>query len=188
MDFQITQLFDQFDIMHILSDECKMMIMRSIKIEQVRRYAQWLKIGQICRRMAFVQKGMFVACYYHNANRVSCQIIREGELCIAPASFFQQTPSEQSIEAIEDSVVFSIDSHTVRDINRLHPEFRIITETYLQNLLIAWDQLSPTARIIDAQNRFNWLKSNFPEVLYRVPKSYLSSFMGLSSRTLYKLK
>jgi len=188
MDFQITQLFDQFDKIHILSDECKMMIMRLIKIEQLKKNEQWLRHGQICRRMAFVQKGMLVACYYHKANRVSCQIIREGDLCISPASFFQQTPSEQSIEAIEETIVFSLDNHMVRDICRRHPEFRIITETYLQNLLIVWDQFSPASRIIDSKNRFNWIKKNFPDVVNRVPKSHLGPFMGMAPGTLYRFK
>jgi CRP-like cAMP-binding protein len=93
-----------------------------------------LKPGHICYNIYFVQQGLVRCFYIKNEKEVSSWFLKEGDVIVSVDSFFTQTVSYESIQALEDCVLHYI-SYTDLQYAYLHfPEFnfigRILTEKY----------------------------------------------------------
>lgn len=188
MQLDVTPLFHQFDLIHPLSDECKIMVMKALKPEKIQPRKKWLRDGDMCRKLAFVQSGLLTAYCRYKDQELSCQVIRPGGLCISARSFFEQEPSQFSIEAIHESKLLCLDVDSIRNIYRAHPDFRIITHAYLQKLLSSWEHFLPMPKILWQKDRILWAREYDPDLLDKIPGIYAASFFGMSRDTFYKLR
>src|SRR4051812_15242581 len=81
----------------------------------------FLKAGHVCRNIYFITSGL-VRCYYHKGDTEVCSwFMKEGDLMISVESFYSQTASYESIQAIEDCEVYSADYF---DLQHLYKDFQ----------------------------------------------------------------
>jgi CRP-like cAMP-binding protein len=68
-----------------------------------------LKAGHVCKTIWFIKKGL-VRCFYHrDAVEVCSWFMKEGDFVISVESFFNQKPSIESIQALEETEVYYLD-------------------------------------------------------------------------------
>jgi CRP/FNR family transcriptional regulator, anaerobic regulatory protein len=61
----------------------------------------------------FIEKGMLRCFYMLEDKEVSSWFMKEGDVTVSVESFFRQTISYESIQALEDSTVHYITFHTL---------------------------------------------------------------------------
>jgi CRP-like cAMP-binding protein len=114
--------------------------------------------------------------------------MKEGDVVISVNSFFNQVPATETIETLEECEVHSITYTQLQELYRRHPEFRVIghrlTEIYYCRAEVRADSLilqSKEERSID-------LAKNEPDLVKRVPKKYLASYLGMSIASISRVK
>lgn len=103
------------------------------------------------------------------------------------SEYFQQ-PSSYFIEAIEDTRVLIIDRELIEKLSQINPEF-IDFNTYILNKHIA----SLQKRITQLQSntaleRYLDFVETYPDVLLRVPQTYVASFLGIAPESLSRVR
>jgi CRP-like cAMP-binding protein len=102
-------------------------------------------------------------------------------------SFDTGLPSTESILAVEDSVVWTIDRDQLETLTRSHPDFQHIrlrlTEHYhvQSRNMDAWRKRPP-------EQFFALLETAYPSLVTRLPNKHLASLMGIRESTLYGIK
>ncbi|MEO7488857.1 MAG: cyclic nucleotide-binding domain-containing protein [Ferruginibacter sp.] len=160
----------------------------NIQSKQLHKKDFLLKAGHICHQLCFVEKGL-LRCFYLNGETEICSwFMKEGDMVISIESFYQQKPSYESIQAVEDTVVYSIGHsqimfmyHNFSESNMLG---RVLTEKYYQ----LWAQQLYALRMKQAPERYKWLMENHGELILRVPAKYLASYLGITEGTLSTIK
>ncbi|HEY4064019.1 MAG TPA: Crp/Fnr family transcriptional regulator [Puia sp.] len=144
--------------------------------------------GEVCTRIYFVEKGLFRS-YCTCAERdISSGFMQEGDLCISVESFFTQQESTESIQALESSVVYFITYEELQELYRLFPSFNV-TGRLLTEKCYQWaNRQLFTMRVYKAEDRYQWLVENSPELLLRVPLKYLASYLGITDVMLSKIR
>src|SRR3982750_741726 len=103
-----TGLFTFISSIYTPSDELAGVLMTMLKKESLPKKTILVRAGDICNRMYFVEKG-FVRAFYINRNQeVTSWFMQENEMIISVNSFYNQLPSNEYIELLEDSELVSI--------------------------------------------------------------------------------
>ncbi|TDH18147.1 Crp/Fnr family transcriptional regulator [Segetibacter sp. 3557_3] len=173
---------------HPLSPALEQHLSEIIQRQLFPKKCMLLKAGHTCRHIRFVEQGL-ARCYHNeNSKEVSSWFMKEGDVFISVESFYQQKPSIESIQALEDCHVYSIEYAQLQHIYSTYPEFniigRILTERYYQLA----EQRSKSLRSKSARERYAYLLNNHPELIQRVPSKYLSSYLGITEETLSRIR
>jgi CRP-like cAMP-binding protein len=167
-----------------LPDPLTAYLRQVIKRKEIPRKDYLLKEGQVCRNIHFIEKGLLRCYYIKDGGEVSSWFMKEQDVCIAIESYYHQEPSQENIQALEDTVVFSISHEELDRIYRNFPSFnytgRILTERYY----MLSDQRSRSMRMQRSHERYDWLMERYPELMQRVPAKYIASYLGITEVTL----
>jgi CRP-like cAMP-binding protein len=159
-----------------------------IKRKELSRKEYLLKEGQVCRNIYFIEKGLLRSYYVKDGGEVSSWFMKERDVCISVESYYRQEPSLENIQALEDTVVYSIAYEELDRIYRNFPAFnytgRILTEQYY----ILSEQRSKSMRMQRSHERYDWLMERYPELMQRVAAKYIASYLGITEVTLSVVK
>ncbi len=155
-----------------------------IRKKELSRKEYLLKEGQVCRNIHFIEKGLLRCYYLKDFVEVSSWFMKEKDVCIAVESYYHQQPSQEYIQALEDTVIYSIAFDELQRIYRNFPAFnytgRILTERYY----MMSEQRSKSMRLQRSHERYDWLMDRYPELMQRVPAKYIASYLGITEVTL----
>lgn len=93
---------------HPVSSGLKEYLYRTLKKQSFSKKDLILKKGRIATNIYFIEKGL-VRCFYEkNGKEVSSWFMKEGDFIISVESFYNQKPGNETIQALEDCSVYSI--------------------------------------------------------------------------------
>jgi CRP-like cAMP-binding protein len=146
-----------------------------------------LREGQINDTIYYVQKGMLRVYRIHDGREINTWFVKEGEFINSVPSFYYEIPSEEYIEAVEDSEIMEIKKNTYNFMlkNNLKLAMFIIDQLYI-NLCEYHDQCQ-SLRFLTAEKKYEFLKAKKPEILERLSQKHTASFLGIETTYLSKI-
>lgn len=176
------------DSIYPLSDGLKVHLFGILKTKELRKKDFLLRAGHVCRNVCFIESGL-VRCFYAKGdNEVTSWFMKEGDVIISIESFYQQTESYESIQAIEDSILYYISYEQLNYIYKTFPEFNFIGRVLTEKYYTLWAEQLYALRMQQASERYKWLMDHHPELILRVPAKYIASYLGIDETTLSKIK
>lgn len=147
-----------------------------------------LRKGRVCNHIYFVESGL-LRCYYelHDAD-VTSWLMKEGNVIIAVRSFFNQTPSLETIQALEETVLHGISFAQLQDTYERFPEFNYHGRVLSQRYYELCDERLYALRMQRAQERYEYLMATQPALFARVPAKYIASYLGITNETLSRIR
>lgn len=147
-----------------------------------------LQEGNRARYLYFIEKGILHNYYYHDLRQVSSWFYCENQFITSWFSFYSQKPSFETIECLEDCILYRI-SYT--DYQKLIADFsafgnfaRLLSEEILTLL----DEFSKSWSFLSAKEKYQLLHRHFPQIELRVKLGLIASFLGISQETLSRIR
>ena len=149
----------------------------------------FLRAGQICREVGFIEKGLIRYCgTKDNGEDITLHFGKENEFTSNYQSFLDHSVSQRSIQCLEDSEIGTI---SYDNLQRLYEEVkegqkfgRLVCEhLYLQAL----DQISSIYTDQPEQRYLNFVK-DYPDLQQRIPQYYISSYVGVKPPSLSRIR
>src|SRR5690349_9583032 len=79
-----------------------------LKYREIPKKGYLLKAGHTCKTVCFIKKGL-LRCFYEKGDTEVCSwFMRDGDVIFAVKSFYSQTPSYESIQALENCELYYI--------------------------------------------------------------------------------
>jgi CRP-like cAMP-binding protein len=145
-------------------------------------------IGHTCKTIYFVKKGCVRIYYFKEDIDITESFEFENAFVARAESLFTGKPSLKAIQTIEDTILIGIDSNqlfqlfdTHHDLERL---FRKIIETSYVNTVNRIESL----QFNTAEERYQNLLKDHPNVLQRVPLKYIASYLGITPVSLSRIR
>jgi signal-transduction protein with cAMP-binding, CBS, and nucleotidyltransferase domain len=181
---EIGEILEFLSSIHTLSNPCRSYVKKVIKRKEFRKGEALLKIGEINHFLYFIKKGALKCYYYHKGKEVSDWFFFENETVVSIGSFYDQVPSEDCIEAVEDIVVFYITKEDYEYLKRTFLEFANIACTLLEKYLKVFHTHARLIRKKSPFEKFQQVMMRMPELLLRIEGKDLASLMNIHAGTL----
>lgn len=173
---------------HPLSKPFRQYLSDHLKMQTLAPKEYLLKAGSISCHLYFVETGL-VRCYYLEEDQEVCsKFLKENDIIVSASSFFLQKESKEYIQAIEQSVVYSLSYDELQYIYRYYIESNIISRVLSTKSYLLSEQRSFFVRMKKAADRYNTMMEYYPGLVNRVPLKYLSSYLGISDWTLSRIR
>jgi len=136
----------------------------------------------------FIDHGVARIYYYKNEKEITEWIAMEGQFFLSITSFFQRTPSHLIIQTIEPSEVYGIHYNDFMALaDQYHEVERLLRKMVTSSLIISQQRMD-SIQFETAQQRYEKLLRNSPNIIQRVPLSYIASFLGITLETLSRIR
>ena len=157
--------------------------------KKLRKKQFLLQEGDVCNRMAFVEKGAL--CSYSTDAKGTQRVIQfafEGWWISDLYSFFTREPSCLSIEALEDCELLLLDHEQQESLLKNVPKYETYTRMLLQNAYVALQRRIEGTIGLPAEEKYSRLLSQYSAIVNRVPQHLIASYLGVSPETLSRIR
>lgn len=183
-------LFQKFDEKIQLTKDEKELSRKFFTPKKLRRRQYLLQEGDVCKYVAFVEKGLLRSYTVNNKGQEHItQFAYEGWWISDQFSFLTGEPSTYNIDALEDCELLLLtkpsEDEMLQKIPKLERYFRIL----LQNNLIATQKRLVSSLSQTAEEKYNELITSCPKTLpRRIPQHMLASFLGITPETFSRIR
>jgi CRP-like cAMP-binding protein len=148
--------------------------------------------GEVCDKMFYIEKGLIRLFSDKDGVEVSTWFVSEGQF-VSPISSFQlEVPSHETMEALEDCVVYGIKKKLYIQLIGMSNRFAMFSVVELMQNLCEFQNQTILLRTLNSEQKYLFLKKNYPTLLERVSQKHLASFLGVEvtylSRVIKKFK
>jgi len=157
--------------------------------KKLKRKQFLLQEGDICNRLAFVEKGAL--CSYSVDAKGAQHVIQfafEGWWISDLYSFFTGESSNLNIEALEDSEVLLIDREQHQQLLTEVPKYETYIRLLYQNAYIALQRRLESTIGLTAEEKYVRLLEQYPTILQRLPLNLIASYLGVTPETLSRIR
>jgi len=158
------------------------------KVNHIDNKVVLLVAGNVAKEMYFLSKGCLRLYYLKDGEEISAYFFTEGGFAGSYDSFITKQPSRHSIEAVEQSLLYSISFQKLQDLYAQIPKMNEFIRQVIEERFVALHQLF-TSQILDSpEERYLNLLKYRPDLLQRIPLYQLATFLGVTPVSLSRIR
>jgi CRP-like cAMP-binding protein len=157
--------------------------------KKLRRKQFLLQEGDVCNRIAFVEKGALYSYSIDNkgAQRV-IQFAFEGWWIADLYSFFTREPSNLNIEVLEECELLLIEPEQLEKLMQVVPAYNTYTRMVYQDAYVALQRRIEGTIGLTAEEKYSRFMSSYASIINRVPQHLIASYLGVTPETLSRIR
>lgn len=181
--------FQQFNEKVPLTAEEQETIKTFLTPKKLRKKQYLLQEGDICKYIAFVEKGALKSYVIDEAGteRIT-QFALEGWTISDLYSFLTGEPATYHIDAIEDAELVLISKAAHEELLQKVPKYETYIRLQITGAYIALQRRLTSIISLPIEERYKNLTTLYPTIVQRVPQHMIASYMGLTPETLSRVR
>lgn len=157
--------------------------------KDVAKGAFLLRPGQEIGYSFYVEKGLLRQYTIDEKGKEHIlQFAPEGWFMSDRESEYLNRPSSYFIEAVEPSSLLIITSKTIRDLSADNPEFMDYQFNLLHRHIASLQKRITLLQSASATDRYLDFIQTYPDLLLRIPQTYIASYLGITPESLSRLR
>ncbi|MBN8676749.1 MAG: Crp/Fnr family transcriptional regulator [Chitinophagales bacterium] len=182
------ELSARIALMYPLSEPAMAQFLSIWKSTTYEKGAHLLKAGQVSNYMYFVGKGAVRIYYQKEEKEITEWLALDYNFFFSIQSFFQRVPSRLAIHTLETSEVFMMHHDDLMQLCEQSHEIEKLFRKMITTSLILSQIRMESIQFENAHQRYQRLLNGSPDILKRVPLSYIASFLGITQETLSRVR
>ena len=163
-------------------------INQHVKSDSAKAGEYIVKQGEVCRKMFFLQKGIFVMVYEKGARTFIRDFIFENNMASVYESFLMGKPAPYSLKAIIPSSFVYISRKVNQDLKEKIPVLKGFEMMMTQHIYLNMSHRFESIITLTAEERYEELVKNRPRLLLEVPQYMLASYLGITNVALSRIR
>jgi len=145
--------------------------------------------GKVPQYVAFVLEGVFRFCYYNNkGEEITNYFVEEGNFVVDNEKFESQMVASEYVQAVTDCKVLVFTKKDWDDISDTIVGWEMMKANMVKKCLtLAMERRSPLVSE-DATTRYLSFIKGFPNLINRIPLSYVASYLGITQQSLSRIR
>ncbi|NIJ56107.1 Crp/Fnr family transcriptional regulator [Dyadobacter arcticus] len=183
-------LKSKFESYSPISEQSWSHILEIVRFETPKKSEIVLREGEISRKLYFICKGILRAfCADLNGNIYNKNLFLENDFAGSKVSAMQKTPSTFTLEALEDSVIISMEYHKYRELIFDNDDLKNFYIAYLErNWIIEKEQREVSLVLENATVRYLKFITQHSNVDQRIPLQHIASHLGITPTQLSRIR
>lgn len=163
-------------------------ITRKFKLVKVAKHTLLTKENEVATSIYFITKGILRIFYLKDDTEITGFIFSEGLFASSYESFLLQTKSNQTLEALEDCVLLSIDYPSLQILYKKVPALQIVARVIAEQRFINGQRILSSHLLDKPEERYRKFTSQYPELIQRVPQHIIASYLGITAVSLSRIR
>jgi CRP-like cAMP-binding protein len=164
-------------------------LMRAISYRDIAPGTILLSEGEVASKLFFVVRGCLRTYFIKEDGKdITAQFFVEDQIVASFESATTGTPSRAYIEAIEDSIVGSIPLKALEGILNKSSAMREGFRRFLMERLVYYMERCSSYILDNPEKRYLHLLEDSPELVDRLPKQYIASYLGITPVSLSRIR
>lgn len=147
-----------------------------------------LREGEVCRDASMIVEGFVRFYYIHDGKEITSRLLEEDFIINSWLSYYKQQPSNEFIEAAEDSTLVCLDYNSIQKMYVEFPESNIIGRKETEYAFYLSERRTQMLRKHTAEEKYKYFLDNHPTLLQRVPLKHIASYLGMNEETLSRVR
>lgn len=148
----------------------------------------FVKENEVCQHFCFVESGILQHSIEVLDEEKTTYLALRNSVTSSLSSFLFGKPSRKSIKAIADCKLWIIDLTTFKDLIENNKAFHQFYYNVIEKQICLIDDYRIDLLTLTPEERYKKLLATEPKLLQEVPLHYLSSFLGISSRHMSRIR
>ena len=160
------------------------------KLREVNKGEDLVRIGQTAKKLYFVCEGLLVSLYMTNDGGTHIKnFFLKGNFAASTASMLQSSPSDFTIQALEDGVIVEMDFQKYRQLIFANDDLKNFYIRYLEkNWIIKNEKRQIAFATETATERYLTFLEQYPDLEKRVPQLQIASYLGITPTQLSRIR
>lgn len=148
-----------------------------------------IKEGVICDTIFFLIKGAARSFTYDSKlNEITTWLAFENEPIFSPISYTLQEPSYEIVHTLENTVAWTIKYSVLKELYKHDLYTNQMGRILMENTMGCMMLRAQSLQCQFAEERYENLLNQHPDILQRVPLKYLASYLGIKIETLSRIR
>ena len=184
----MTSLFNFFKKYNSLSKEAEKAIEGICKTVTIKKNTDLQPIGHTCKTIYFINKGVARIYYFKDGMDITESFSFENNIIARVESLFTGKPSRKAIQILEDSEVVAINSTQLFKLYDKFPEIERLFRLIFESAYVGIVDRIEGIQFHSAEERYNSLIKEAPDVLKRVQLKHIASYLGITQVSLSRIR
>ncbi|MEO0468163.1 MAG: Crp/Fnr family transcriptional regulator [Bacteroidota bacterium] len=146
-----------------------------------------LESGAICRKVYFLESGLLRYFVWRDGEEKTKYFTQPPYCFTAQRSLNQEIPSPDSIQALEDSVVWEMSRKDAFELFR-YPGWSEFVRLLVQEVQFFTEQILEALQTETAESRYIRMIEEANPLLQKVPLKYIASYLGIAPQSLSRIR
>jgi CRP-like cAMP-binding protein len=144
--------------------------------------------GKICQHIYFLEQGCLRGFYNLDGKEITYWFAFENNFVTSFYSFITRKPSVESIQLLEDSVLWSISYADLQKLYDKHPDIERFGRLMNEHYYVVLEERFVANHFTDSKERYENLITRTPHILQRVSLGHIASYLGMTQETLSRIR
>jgi CRP-like cAMP-binding protein len=160
----------------------------SFRVLDLKKNELFVREVEICNYFCFVESGILQHSIEVLDEEKTTYLALRNSVTSSLNSFLFEKPSRKNIKAIADCKLWIVDLKTFKDLIENNKAFHQFYYNIIEKQICLIDDYRIDLLTLTPEERYKKLLTTEPELLKEVPLHYLSSFLGISSRHMSRIR
>ena len=184
----MTLLFQYFKKFSPLSKEAEDAIIEISSIVTIKKNKDLQPIGHTCKTIYFIKRGVARIYYFKDGIDITERFFFENNIIARVESLFTGKPSRKAIQILEDAEIIAINSTQLFKLYDTFPEIERLFRKIFESAYVETVNRIEGIQFHSAEERYNALLNEAPNVLMRVPLKHVASYLGITQVSLSRIR
>ncbi len=184
----VRSFFKKFNEKVLLSPEEQEQIKAYLTPKKLRKKQYLLQDGDVCKTIAFVEKGALREYSLDNDTEHIIQFALEGWIISDLYSFLTGEPAIYNIDTLEDSELVLITKSAHEELLQKQPKYETYIRLLMTNAYVALQRRLTSSVSLSVEDRYTNFVAMYPDIAQRVPQHMIASYIGLTPETLSRAR
>jgi CRP-like cAMP-binding protein len=184
----MTSLFSFFKKFNPLSKEAEKAIAEICSIVTIKKNKDLQPIGHTCKTIYFIKKGTARIYYFKDGIDITESFFFENCIIARIESLFTGKPSRKAIQILEDAEIIAINANQLFKLYDVFPEIERLFRKIFEAAYVETVNRIEGIQFHSADERYNALVIEAPNILMRVPLKYVASYLGITQVSLSRIR
>jgi CRP-like cAMP-binding protein len=161
---------------------------QNFKVLHLKKNEFFVKEEEICTHFCFIESGILQHSILVDDNEKTTYLALRNSVTSSLSSFLFEKPSRKSIKAIVDCKLWIVDLKTFKKLIENNKAFHQFYYNIIEKQICLIDDYRIDLLTLTPEERYQKLLATEPKLLQEVPLHYLSSFLGISSRHMSRIR
>lgn len=147
-----------------------------------------IRAGRLDRQVYFIEKGITRSYVLHNGREITTWFSQEGDAACGSWDLYRKKAGFEYVETLEETIAYSISVEQLDKLYRSYIDLANWMRVLQQENFLRLQDIHIRRLNWSAQERYEHLIKECPDLFQRVNLGYIASFLGITQQSLSRIR